>query len=833
MVKSFNIGIIALFFFSFWGMDSRAQSNYFGIVLNENQKPALNVHIKNSKSELLAISDSAGRFELSLDEEPFLIFGYLNNEKICGKYVRKTRIPDKAVKTSLRLLDILDTLNFGQGVGIIATVEIKSRDQVGFMEEIKPRELALNTGVGSGIENIIKTLGGVSSNNELSSQYNVRGGNFDENLIYVNDIEIYRPQLIQNGQQEGLSFINPHLVEQLKFSAGGFESRYGDKMSSVLDVSYIRPDSFKSQISLGTMINAFTVEGKHRNFSGVLSIRHFSNSLLTATLNTKGTYSMNFADVQTLLKWKYNSFWSLEFLGNYAQNQFTLIPESRTTEFGTIVQAAYQLNVFMAGKESLNYAYQLGALTLEYKPNVKTSFKWIASATSVQEEENFDIEGAYSLSELDRDLGSSNLGKPLRTLGFGYYLDHGRNRMQSRILQFSHIGTIGKNDSKKQFKYGLRVNQETIYDRFYEWLYMDSADYNIAPWSYSQDSIVLDQVIRATNFLESFKYSGFAQYRTEIDKKGNWWINIGLRGNYWGLNQELLVMPRFALFWEPYKYFNKHVNSSQEYKSPVTYRLSLGAYHQVPFYRELRNFEGQLNQQLLAQKSWHSVLGMDRMVTLWGKKFKYSSEAYYKYMYDLVPYLYDNIRIRYYAQNSSNGYAWGMDNRLYGQFNKGLESWFTLSILNSKERIQYTNANGELTTSDWLRRPTDRRVTFAAIFQDRLPQNPTVRVNLSMMIGTGIPYFLDGKARYSTTPNIIPRYQRVDIGFSKVFRTLQSQPKKFKYVKESWVTLDVFNLLDINNVIAYSWVKDLNNNRYGVPEYLTGRRLNLRWYMSF
>ena len=316
-MKFQNIGFLAFVFFLFWGTNVQAQSNYFGIVVNESNRPLSNVQIKNSNSELLAISDSIGRFELSLDQEPYLIFGFKNSEKICGKYVRKTRIPERKINTTLRLLDILDTLVEGQGIGIIGTVEIKSRDQVGFMEEIKPRELALNTGVGSGIENIIKTLGGVSSNNELSSQYNVRGGNFDENLIYVNDIEIYRPQLIQNGQQEGLSFINPHMVEQLKFSAGGFESRYGDKMSSVLDVSYIKPDSFKSQISLGTMINSFTIEGKHKNFSGVLSLRHFSNSLLTSTLNTKGTYSMNFGDIQTLLKWKFNPFWSLEFLGNY------------------------------------------------------------------------------------------------------------------------------------------------------------------------------------------------------------------------------------------------------------------------------------------------------------------------------------------------------------------------------------------------------------------------------------------------------------------------------------------------------------------------------------
>ena len=783
-------------------------------------RPAINsksVEIRSGSDEFLTNPDSTGRFSVKYSDASFLIFGYLGSEKLFGYYCKNNVLTD--------------TIYEGSGLDYLGIVEITTGEQVGFMEEIRPRELALNTSVNGGIENLIKTLGGVVSGNELSTQFSVRGGNFDENSIYVNDIEIYRPQLIQNGQQEGLSFINPHLVDQLRFSAGGFESQFGDKMSSVLDVSYIKPDSFRVQTSLGTMVNSATVEGKSKKLSGFVSVRHFSNSLLTKTLNVDGTYSMNFADIQSFVKWEINKHWSLDFLGNYARNTFQLIPESRITEFGTI-QTAYQLNVLMAGQENLKYEYQLGAVTLNYRPNVRSNFKFIGSITKINESENFDVQGAYLLSELDRDLGSENLGKPLRTLGYGYFLDHGRNSMQSRIINFSHLGNIGKSTAKISLKYGVRYNIESISDRYFEWLYNDSSDYNIPPWSYFQDSIILDDVKRSKNTLMSQRISAFTQVKYWLGSKKNLWVNLGVRTSYWNVNKELLIMPRFSVYFEPNKPFNSNKKDSLK-KANVTYRFSVGAYHQPPFFRELRAMNGTLNRDLKAQKSYHLVVGMDRIVKLWNKPFKWTSDAYYKHLNELVPYFYDNIRIRYSALNSSEGYAVGFDNRIYGQFNKGLESWFTLSLLQTKERISYTNQNNELVKSDWLRRPTDRRVNFAAIFQDRLPKYPSIRVNLSMILGSSLPYYLDGTARYSKTPSLIPSYRRIDIGFSKTLRKPQDKAIKFKFIKESWISIDVFNLLDINNVIAYSWVKDLNNNRYGVPEYLTGRRLNLRFYFSF
>lgn len=810
---------LVIFFFAFFCFEnSFAQFKFSGIVLDHQKNPAKGIEIYDAE-DLISSTNESGYFEFTSNNNSIVVHGYRGKEVVFGhKFVLNLS------KTSP------DTIHFGEGDDLMLAIEISKGNKGTFIDEVKTKELRATPTIGSGIESLIQTLGGVSSGNEMSSQFSVRGGNFDENLIYVNDIEIIRPQLVQNGQQEGLSFINPDLVKSVKFSAGGFESQYGDKMSSVLDVEYVKPDTFKSQVNLGTMINSVSLEGSKKKFSGLLSFRHYSNSLLTGSLNTQGTYSMNFMDIQTYLEWKPSIRWNINFLGNFATNKFQLLPESRTTEFGT-VQEAYQLNVFMGGQENMNYRYGLGALTVNYQANLKNSFKWILSLTDITEQEYFDIEGAYSLSELDRDLSSKNYGKPLRTLGYGYYLNHGRNQLKSQILNFSHLGNLGKSTSKISFKYGLRINKEIVTDRFLQWLYNDSAEYNSPTFSFSQDSIFLENYVRSINSIQSIRYSGFIQSNIALNKAKGLWMTVGLRAQYWNLNKEFILMPRFSIKYEPNKVFNAKSPDSLK-KSDIAYKLSIGAYHQAPFYRELRDFEGNLNRNLLSQKSYHFVLGMDRYLTMWNRRFKYTVEGYAKYMTDLVPYLYDNIRIRYYAQNNSMGYAWGIDNRIYGQFNKGLESWFTVSVLETRERITYLNDNNESVQTDWLRRPTDKRVNFAIVFQDQLEKYPSIRVNLRMVVGTGIPYYLDGNARYSTTPNVIPPYRRLDMGFSKVL--IQSKSGKSYYgINEAWVAVDIFNLLDINNVIAYGWVKDLNNNRYGVPEYLTGRRLNVRVYFTF
>jgi hypothetical protein len=779
------------------------------------------VKIRLSDDAQIGITDSLGYFTSSESLYPGdMIFGYFKGEKVFGF----SWIDDPSGVTMVP---------FGQGLDLIGEVRIRINRGGPFLEEIKPQKLQLNPSIGGGIESLVKTFIGVSSGNEMSSQFTVRGGNYDENLIYVNDVEILRPQLISSGQQEGLSFINPDLVQSVKFSAGGFGSQYGDKMSSVLDVDYIHPDSFKATVTLGTMLNSAMISGKKGRFSAFLGLRNFNNGLITKSLDVSGNYSMQFSDVQSLITYKLSRRLSLEFLGNLASNAYQLNPTSRTSTFGTI-QNAYSLNVGMAGQEALNYLYGMGNLTLKFKPTVRNEFQWMLNHTAIEEAEIFDVEGAYYLSQLDRDLSSKTYGKPLKTLGYGYYLDHGRNRMISGVTQFAHLGRIGKNTDAFSWHYSIRVNQESVRDKIAEWYYNDSAEYNLSPWDASQDTILFDNYIKAKNELSTLRFKGHWGAQWRLSKREQIWLNVGVRGQYWNLNREMLVMPRMSLSWEPNKNYNERQRIDSLKRPDVLFKFAAGSYHQPGFYRELRGFDGVLNRSLLAQKSHHLVGGFERYIYAGTRKFKYTSEAYFKSYQDLVPYLFDNIRIRYYAQNSAQGYAWGVDQRLYGEFTDGLESWFTLGIMQTKERITYFDETANMNvTTDYLRRPTDRRVNLGVVFQDQMPNNPSLRVNLSLNIGTAIPYYLDGSARYTTTPNVIPPYRRVDIGFSKIFDRQKNAWLSRLGLKSAWLSADIFNLLAINNVIGYSWVKDLQNNRYGVPDYLTGRRLNVRFYGSF
>lgn len=807
-----------------------------GIVLGINKQSVAGVELRLDNEQLLGISDKSGKFKSNQDiEQGTQIIGVLNGKRVLVYRWKGITMWDSLMIQEVESADSLNP-NFQRMEGIT----ISSKRGNGFMEDIRTQRLQLNPTPMAGIESLVKMQIGVSAGNEMSSNYSVRGGNYDENLIYVNDIEIVRPQLISSGQQEGLSFINPDLVGSVSFSAGGFGAEYGDKMSSVLDVQYERPDSMSVIANAGTMTNSFAYLMAKKNKNGGLGIRQYSNSLLTRSLNTSGDYSMNFLDAQGFFNLTFKKKWELQLLGNLATNNYTLNPVSRTTTFGTI-QSALQLNVGMAGQESLIYRYGMGSAALVFRPSRKKEYKLIVAHTEIQEQEFFDVQGAYFLSELDRDLGSKDFGKPLRTLGYGYYLDHGRNRLNSSVSQAALIGkwenvVLGNSDKPmvlESLKFGVRLHAENILDRMEEWYYNDSADYNVPLLGYLTDSIVLDDQVFAKNNLISFRTKSFLTVSHLLNRKRQLMVHAGVRNQYWNVNNEWLWMPRISFTMEPNKQFNARIIHDSLRKPSVTYKLAIGAYHQPGFYRELRDFNGGLNSALRAQKSWHLLLGMERNLLIRGQRFKYTSEAYGKYLTDLVPYLYDNIRVRYYAVNSSQGFAWGVDQRLYGEFTKGLESWFTLGVMQTKEKIEYQQPTGELVQSDWLRRPTDRRVNFSAVFQDQLKNNPSMRVNLSLVIGTSIPYYFDGIFRYQTKPNVITPYRRIDLGLSKTFSAEKNTWVKSSGFSEAWISLDIFNVLDINNVISYSWIKDLDNNRYGVPDYLTSRRLNLRLHARF
>ena len=792
-----------------------------GAVQDREGKRLEGVLVKWAAGNKTALSDEFGLFTLQLPVDSTVkLEGFVEKKRVFSEEIRLS-----APKDSTQPLRIF--IAYGRS-DELDPVRIVSGESGGTGTVLKPRSVEAMTGLGSGIENIIKTLPGVFSNNELSSQYSVRGGNFDENLVYVNDVEIYRPQLIHSGQQEGLSFINPQLVKKLTFNAGGFEARYGDKQSSVLDVEYRNPTRFESSLDIGLLGASAAVEGisKNRRLSGIAGVRWRSNTLVLNTLDVAGRYVTNFYDAQWLLAYRITPRLRLEWLGNFAENRYRLNPQSRETSFGT-AQNAFNLFVAMGGQEFSGYTYGMSALTLHFKPGNRKDFKLIVSGFSTREREVFDIFGAYSLGLLDKDPGSATYGRPIRNLGAGYFIDHGRNRLNSGVFSVSHIGSIQTPGRGLRLHWGLRAQQENITDRLHEWLYNDSADYNVPPFGFGRDSVVMDGFVSSRSSLSSLRLSGHVQTEIRLHRESSTRLTMGIRSQHWTLNGQTIFSPRLQLVMEPNRNWNlTHADSLQ--KPNIRYYLAGGVYQQPAFYRELRGFDGQLNTALKAQRSYHTIAGIDRTIELWGRRFKWLGEAYYKYMDRQVPYLFDNIRIRYYAENSSQAYAWGVDNRINGEFIPGLESWFTLSVLQTKENIRYME-NGLMKESGFIRRPTDKRVNAAIVFQDQLPGNERYRMNLNLIFGSGMPYYLSGRLRYREVYNI-PAYRRVDIGFSKTIVDAKYRPpgKVWDKVESCWVSLEIFNMLGIDNVISYLWVKDFSANIYGVPEFLTGRMLNLR-----
>lgn len=782
-------------------------------------KPVSGVWIKSAGVQSGVITNESGRCALNVPcDSALFIEGYFERKRVFQGLLSAT--PDSNYYAVVYL---------SADAGNLDLVRITSGANNGISIDLKPRSVESLSGLGSGIENIIKTLPGVFSNNELSSQYSVRGGNFDENLVYVNDVEIYRPQLIHSGQQEGLSFINPLMVKNLKFSAGGFEARYGDKQSSVLDVEYRKPTRFESTIDAGLLGASLALENisKNRRLTGIGSLRWRSNTLVLNTLDVSGRYITNFFDAQWLVTYRITPRLRLEWLGNLAENRYRLNPESRETSFGT-AQNAFNLYVAMGGQEFSGYNNAMTALSLIWRPRKSTELKLIASAFGSREQEIFDIFGAYSLGLLDKDPSSETYGKPIRNLGAGGFIDHGRNRLNTRVFNIAQLGSWNADNKKLSLQWGARLQQEYVGDRIHEWLYNDSSEYNIPPFGFGRDSVVMDGFVSGTVSLSSVRGSAFLQSGILLRKAGNTRLTIGTRSQYWSLNGEWIHSPRIQFSTEPNRSYNASVPDSMR-KPSVRLYLAGGIYAQPAFYREMRGFDGSVNTALKAQKSLHLVAGTERTFMMWGRKFKWLSEAYYKKLQNQVPYLFDNIRIRYYAENSSRGYSTGLDNRINGEFIPGLESWFTLSILQSRERINYRDNAGNTVSSNWLRRPTDKRVNAAIVFQDELPGNDRYRMNLNLVFGSGMPYYLGGTLRYKDIYRI-PPYRRVDIGFTKVIADERSKPKGkiWNRVQSSWISLEIYNMLGIDNVISYLWVKDFSANIYGVPEFLTGRMLNLR-----
>ncbi len=713
--------------------------------------------------------------------------------------------------------------------------------------------LKLLPSTSGNFESILPSIAlGVSSGSggELTSQYNVRGGNYDENLVYINDFEIYRPQLIRAGQQEGLSFPNIDLIRDLSFSSGGFGANYGDKMSSVLDITYKRPDSLRASISGSALGATGHVEGSfklgkkpYQKLRYLAGARYKTNQYLLNTLEVEGEYIPRFLDFQAYLTYDVNRDWQLAFLANFNQSKYQYKPTSRSTAFGFVTYALRLFSVF-EGQEDDHFATRMGGVSATYLP-AKAShplfLKFLVSTFTSREVEGIDIIGNYRLSEIDINPGSENFESEIAVLGTGIQHQYVRNRLDFQVTQLNHHGGIEwpswmseSGHSGHFLEWGATVKHELILDQLNEWERLDSAGYSL---QYDPDRVLISTTTKSRNELESFKISGYAQHQWtyKIPEVIDLQVTAGLRAGYWTLNKESYLTPRVQFLFQPLKRSRR-----------TTWRLASGLYYQPPFYRELRSITGQVNENVLAQKSLHVVGGWTWDFFLGKKKdipFHFTAEAYYKRLWDLVSYDVDNVRIRYAGVNNAKGYITGIDFRINGEFVPDAESWINLSILRARESINGVQhlvrevGDPEATPVDDVPRPTDQLVSLSMFFQDYLPNNKNIRAHVQFNVGTGLPFGIpNDNAVYRNTYRFAP-YHRLDIGFSAKLwdrsRQVRRPSNLLRFTRSTWISLEVFNILGVRNEASYTWIKTVYNTQYGVPNYLTSRRLNLRLRMDF
>jgi hypothetical protein len=696
---------------------------------------------------------------------------------------------------------------------------------------LDPGKFRIMPNAAGGIESYLITFAGVSSNNELSSQYNVRGGNFDENAVYVNGIEVYRPLLIRAGQQEGLSFINPDMVQNVSFSAGGYDAKYGDKMSSVLDIQYKKPTEFEASASASLLGASAYIGTASDKFTMMHGFRYKTNAYLLGTLDTKAEYNPAFFDYQTYMTYQLNPKYELTFLGNFSQNSYQFIPQTRETTFGTY-STGRKLTIYFEGQEQDLFRTSFGALTLNFKPVKGMKLSLLASSFYTNESETYDILGDYVLSEVKVDPDPTK--QTGSSLGVGRDQQHARNMLDAYVSNFSHLGEYEK--GRHNMKWGVSIQNERISDKIGEWEMRDSAGYSL-PVSARQVNLYYN--LKSDTTLNSWRSTAFFQdtYKWNTTA-GAFSITGGLRANYWTFNHELLVSPRFALSYLPH------------WKSDFSFRFATGVYYQAPFYKEIRdtvtdalgNVKVQLNNHIKAERSLHFVLGGDYYFRAWGRPFKFTTEAYLKLADRVISYSVDNVQIIYSGKNDAKAYTAGTDFKLYGELVPGADSWINLSLMNSKQDIigdsyiSHTyDTNGNILTSTkvypgWVPSPSEQRYTFSMLFQDYLPNNPKYKLQLKFIWSDGLPFGPPNNIEYRTAFRS-PAYRRVDIGASRVLVNgtdkMMNKPW-LKHVKNIWLNVEVFNLLDFQNVNSYYWVTDVSNHKLAVPNYLTGRQLNLK-----
>lgn len=801
-----------------------------------NTLPSANVTIVGTNTGVAC--DALGRYTLVLaaDDAVVIRWSYSGMQP----YEERVSVGADATKViDVRLL--VTTLG-------TTTIRGTQRDREEGLESLDPRVTRFIPSVQGGVEALLQGQLGFSTRNELSAGYNIRGGNFDENLVYVNDIEVYRPFLARAGQQEGLSFPNPDMIERIQFSPGGFEARYGDKMSSVLDITYKRPKKFAGSAMASLLGGAFHLENTmlDKRLRQVTGVRYRTNTLVLNGLDTKGQYRPAYTDIQSYWTYDITEKVELGFLGLYSSNRYGVVPENRETEYGSFNQAL-RFTSYFEGQEVTRFETLFGALNLNVQANKNTRLKFTASAFNTVESERFDVLSEYFLDELERDPNSSRYGEVKQNLGIGRSLKHARNSLDATVIAFAHKGYLQRERSYLQW--GADVRSEVINDKLSEWTVIDSADFSI-PLNQSED-LNLNYVLKSKLTMESLRASGYLQNTWRWERSNDKWYTLiaGARAQHWTYNGQTVASPRVRFTYHPG--WKKLDEKGDTLDVDYSFWAAAGLYYQPPFYREVRNLQGQLNPDIKAQRSIHYVLGMDRRFTIWERPFKFTAEAYYKQMDDLIPYELDNVRIRYYGANLAKGFATGLDMKLNGEFIDGVESWIGASVMSIQEDLyndSYTNrynADGDLivpgytfdqvavdstvVNPGWIPRPTDQRVNVAFFFQDEMPSIPTLKVHLNVNFGTGVPFGPPSATRYADTLRTT-LYRRVDIGFSKQLLGAKGQEKQgfLGAIDNMWVSLEVFNLLNINNTITHTWIQSVDGRQYSVPDYLTPRRYNLK-----
>ncbi len=677
---------------------------------------------------------------------------------------------------------------------------------------------------------------------ELSSQYNVRGGNYDENLVYVNDFEIFRPQLIRNSQHEGLSFPNMDLIRDLTFSSGGYAARYGDKMSSVLDIHYKRPERMGGSIMASLLGVSAHLEGakvlgksNYQKLRYLLGVRYKTNRYLLGTLDTEGQYTPDFTDIQTYITYDFNKEWQLALMANYNLSDFMFTPLRRSTALGTFT-TSLNLNSVFLGRESNSFTTGMVGTSLTYIPHNAANpsyFKLLVSGYRGREIEHTDITGLYRLSQVERDLMTGE-DVELGVLGIGAQQEFVRNRLFNTFMNIELKGGVEYAGDKTHFvQWGVKFQQEEYDDRINEWSVIDSAGYSLP---FSETEVLVDDVLKSSFQLISQKITAFVQDNIDwtTSNGGKVSLNLGARLSYWSVGNELTFSPRAQLSWLPSE------------NARTSYRISGGWYQQTPFYRELRRPDGSVNDNLRSQQSIHIVGSMSHSF-LWkqigGRPFKFIMEAYYKDLSRLVSYDIDNVRIRYAGENDSRGYATGLDMRLNGEFVKGAESWVNVSWLRTRERIDgvkhlaYDKESRSFQQVSDVPRPTDQAFNISIFFQDYLPRNENIKVSLNLVYGTGIAFGLPKENQIIRNNFRFADYRRVDMGFSWQLWNEKNRNRKPNHMlrnfNNTWLTLEVFNIMGVENVSSNTWIKTIGNQYYAVPDKLTSRRLNLRFRLEF